>query len=99
MAGPLGAVSVKNVVFKKTCHFAIGPPCPVMADFVAKVGCLARRRADRAHSLPPSSRRAAPPIYPDLLYDRHRAKMNASETRKWGRAKTTKKGPADFYQH
>jgi hypothetical protein len=26
---------------------------------------------DRAHSLPPSSRRAAPPIYPDLIYDRH----------------------------
>src|SRR5882762_8574653 len=37
-------------------------------------GCagLARRRADRAHSLPPSSRRAAPPIYPDLIYDRDR---------------------------
>src|SRR5258706_11574617 len=34
---------------------------------------LARRRADRAHSLPPSSRRVAPPIYPDLIYDRHRA--------------------------
>src|ERR1700694_5817679 len=33
---------------------------------------LARRRAVRAHSLPPSSRRAAPPIYPDLIYDRHR---------------------------
>src|ERR1700682_5993872 len=33
----------------------------------------ARRRADRAHSLPPSSRRAAPPIYPDLIYDRHRS--------------------------
>src|SRR5258708_5953283 len=32
---------------------------------------LARRRADRAHSLPPSSRRAAPPIYPDLISDRH----------------------------
>src|SRR5258707_1302343 len=30
------------------------------------------RRVDRAHSLPPSSRRAAPPIYPDLIYDRHR---------------------------
>jgi len=27
----------------------------------------ARRRADRAHSWPPSSRRAAPPIYPDLI--------------------------------
>src|SRR5258708_25829722 len=33
---------------------------------------LARRRAVRAHSWPPSSRRAAPPIYPDLIYDRHR---------------------------
>src|SRR6478672_1898399 len=33
---------------------------------------LARRRADRAHSLPSSSRRAAPPIYPDLIYDRDR---------------------------
>jgi hypothetical protein len=32
---------------------------------------LARRRAVRAHSLPPSSRRATPPIYPDLIYDRH----------------------------
>jgi hypothetical protein len=35
---------------------------------------LARRRADRAHSWPPSSRRAAPPIYPDLIYDRHRGR-------------------------
>ena len=30
---------------------------------------------DRAHSLPPSSRRAAPPIYPDLIYDRHRFEL------------------------
>src|SRR6476620_1074839 len=30
MAGPLGAVSVKSVVFKKTSHVAIGPPCPTL---------------------------------------------------------------------
>src|SRR5260370_27442399 len=32
---------------------------------------LARRRTSRAHSLPPNSRRATPPICPDLIYDRH----------------------------
>jgi len=42
---------------------------------------LARRRADRAHSLPPSSRRAAPPIYPDLIYDRHRRAENRASQR------------------
>src|ERR1700737_3709045 len=37
-------------------------------------GCavLARRRTGWADSLPPNSRRAAPPIYPDLIVDRHR---------------------------
>ena len=36
-------------------------------------GCavLACRRTGRADSLPPSSRRAAPPICPDLIFDRH----------------------------
>src|SRR6202040_191350 len=34
---------------------------------------FARRRTSRAHSLPPNSRRATPPICPDLIYDRHRA--------------------------
>src|SRR5258708_9985052 len=33
---------------------------------------LPRRRTSRAHSLPPNSRRATPPICPDLIYDRHR---------------------------
>jgi hypothetical protein len=37
MAGPLGAVSVENVAFNKTGHFAFGLPCPFMADFVAKL--------------------------------------------------------------
>src|SRR5258708_13930458 len=32
---------------------------------------LPRRRTSRAHSLPPNSRRATPPICPDLIYDRH----------------------------
>jgi hypothetical protein len=31
---------------------------------------LARRRSSRAHSLPPNSRRATPPVCPDLIYDR-----------------------------
>src|SRR6266446_6909786 len=37
-------------------------------------GCagLARRRTGRTHSLSPSSRRATPPIYSDLIYDRNR---------------------------
>ena len=37
-------------------------------------GCavLARRRTGGADSLPPNSRRAAPPICPDLIFDRHR---------------------------
>src|SRR5260370_6846835 len=46
-----------------------GPYASILGEGYAG---LARRRADRAHSLPPSSRRAAPPIYPDLIYDRHR---------------------------
>src|SRR5258708_11024843 len=45
-----------------------GPYASILGEGYAG---LARRRADRAHSLPPSSRRAAPPIYPDLIYDRH----------------------------
>src|SRR5882724_395082 len=38
-------------------------------------GCagLARRRTGRTHSLSPSSRRATPPIYSDLIYDRDRS--------------------------
>src|SRR5260370_3336101 len=38
-------------------------------------GCavLACRRTGRADSLPPNSRRAAPPICPDLIFDRHNA--------------------------
>jgi hypothetical protein len=36
-----------------------------------RIAGLARRRADRAHFSPSSSRRIAPPIYPDLIYDRH----------------------------
>src|SRR5258708_40136333 len=37
-------------------------------------GCavLAYRRTGRADSLPPNSRRAAPPICPDLIVDRHK---------------------------
>jgi transposase InsO family protein len=37
-------------------------------------GCtgLARRRSRRAHSLSPNPGRAASPICPDLIYDRHR---------------------------
>src|SRR5712672_62130 len=45
-----------------------GPYASILGEGYAG---LARRRADRAHSWPPSSRRAAPPIYPDLIYDRH----------------------------
>src|SRR5260370_2176012 len=45
-----------------------GPYASILGEGYAG---LARRRADRAHSLPPRSRRAAPPIYPDLIYDRH----------------------------
>src|SRR5207302_9840665 len=45
-----------------------GPYASILGEGYAG---LARRPADRAHSLPPSSRRAAPPIYPDLIYDRH----------------------------
>src|SRR6266404_2308560 len=46
-----------------------GPYASILGEGYAG---LARRRADRAHSLPPSSRRAAPPIYPDLICDRHK---------------------------
>src|SRR5438034_10434639 len=45
-----------------------GPYASILGEGYAG---LARRRPDRAHSLPPRSRRAAPPIYPDLIYDRH----------------------------
>jgi hypothetical protein len=31
MAGPLGEVSVDNIIFNKTGHFAVGLPCPFMA--------------------------------------------------------------------
>src|ERR1700738_4886765 len=31
MAGPLGGVSVDNITFNKTGHFAVGLPCPFMA--------------------------------------------------------------------
>jgi hypothetical protein len=31
MAGPLGEVSVDNIIFNKTGHFAIGLPCTFMA--------------------------------------------------------------------
>src|SRR5712672_241442 len=41
-----------------------GPYASILGEGYAG---LARRRADRAHSLPPSSRRAAPQIYPDLI--------------------------------
>src|SRR5712672_305546 len=50
-----------------------GPYASILGEGYAG---LARRRAVRAHSLPPSSRRAAPPIYPDLIYDRHRFALN-----------------------
>jgi hypothetical protein len=33
MAGPLGEVSVDNIIFNKTGHFAIGLPCTFMALF------------------------------------------------------------------
>ena len=41
--------------------------------FIFGEGCagLARRRTSRADPLPPNCRRATPPIYPDLIYDRH----------------------------
>src|SRR4030088_857873 len=41
-------------------------------------GCagFARRRAGWTNSLPPNSRRATPPIYPDLIYDRHRLSLS-----------------------
>src|SRR5258708_35558340 len=46
--------------------------------FIFGEGCpgLARRRTSRSHFLPPNSRRATPPIYPDLIYDRHRISIN-----------------------
>jgi hypothetical protein len=37
MVGPLGAVSVKNILFNKTGRFTGGPPFPFMAGSVAKV--------------------------------------------------------------
>ena len=58
-----------------------GPYASILGEGYAG---LARRRADRAHSLPPSSRRAAPPIYPDLIYDRHRQECDgASRPASW----------------
>src|SRR6202049_2073337 len=41
--------------------------------FIFGEGCagLARRQTGRDHSLPPGPGRAAPPIFSDLIYDRH----------------------------
>src|ERR1700730_15115405 len=39
--------------------------------FAERCADLPRRRISRTHSLPPNSRRATPPISPDLIYDRH----------------------------
>src|SRR6202049_2044061 len=41
--------------------------------FIVGEGCagLARRQTGRDHSLPPGPGRAAPPIFSDLIYDRH----------------------------
>src|SRR6201996_9212900 len=39
--------------------------------FAERCADLPRRRTNRTHSLPPNSRRATPPISPDLIYDRH----------------------------
>src|ERR1700682_4903034 len=54
-----------------------GPYASILGEGYAG---LARRRADRAHSLPPSSRRAAPPIYPDLIYDKHTRPARQEQT-------------------
>src|ERR1700730_14965507 len=52
-----------NVVVQCLAHASLlGEGCAV----------LARRRTGWADSLPPNSRRAAPPICPDLIVDRHR---------------------------
>src|SRR5258708_24365965 len=63
--------------------------------FIFGEGCagLARRRTSRAHFLPPNSRRATPPIYPDLIYDRHRRERQEA----WRRAGT--RGNARFEKY
>jgi Integrase core domain len=49
--------------------------------FIFGEGCagLARRQTSRDHSLPPGPGRAAPPIFSDLIYDRHRSAIDVSK--------------------
>src|ERR1700690_4052628 len=51
-------------------------------------GCagLARRRPRRAHSLTPNLGRTASPIWPDLIYDRHRVARQITEAFPWDMA-------------
>src|ERR1700716_2885397 len=58
------------------------------AEWILGEGCavLACRRTGRADSLPPNSRRAAPPICPDLIFDRHSRVLDGGITDVPGRS-------------
>src|ERR1700704_2074461 len=58
---PSHTAVVHELSQRDTDAFIFGERCPD----------LPRPRTRRAHSLPPNSRRATPPICPDLNYDRH----------------------------
>jgi hypothetical protein len=51
--------------------------------FEERCSGVARRRTSRAHSLSPSSRRATSPIWPGLIYDKHRAIPAAMVMKPW----------------
>src|ERR1700726_2801141 len=66
-----------NVVVQCHAHASLlGEGCAV----------LARRRTGWADSLPPNSRRAAPPICPDLIVDRHKPDWVSDNDSRAGRA-------------
>src|ERR1700690_1266000 len=54
-----------------------GPHAPIPGERCAG---LARRRSRRAHSLSPNLGRTASPIWPDLIYDRHRSGATSADT-------------------
>src|SRR3979490_1518204 len=59
----------RRVVQRNAYAFILGEGCAV----------LACHRTGRADSLPPNSRRAAPPICPDLIFDRHNMREGHDE--------------------